>query len=285
MSRFLEDITEFINKQPFSVIRISEYHNGGEIETVEFTPSNPCQNTYSISKFFTMTAIGILHDRGLVSLDEKICDIFREELPEEYDSRWEKATVEMALLHRLGFPDSFLDIDVTDSNEFGEDFLKHCFTVPLSYTPGESSIYTDGAYYILSRVVSKKTGMHLDDFLWKEMFLKMNFREAAWSHCPLGYPIGATGLYIRSEDIVKIGMVYLEGGLYRGKRIVSEEWVNTALKNQYSLDFDDDKKIFYKGGMCGQKMIVAPFQNRVVGLQSYGANSDIIADFVKNYEK
>ena len=112
----------------------------------------------------------------------------------------------------------------------------------------------------------------------------MKFREAAWSHCPKGYPIGATGLYVNSEDIVKIGMVYLDGGLYRGERIVSEEWVNTAVKNGYSLDSDDEKKIYFKGGMCGQKMIIAPHQNRGVGLQSYGANSDIIADFVKNYE-
>lgn len=284
MSEFLRDISEFIKKQPFNILRISEVHNGGEIETAEFTPSNPCQNTYSIAKVFTMTAIGILCDRGLVSLDEKICDIFRDELPENIDSRWEKATVEMALLHRLGFPGSFLDIDVNDSNEFGEDFLKYCFTVTLEYTPGEGELYTDGAYYILSRIVSKKTGIHLDDFLWEEMFTKMKFREAAWSHCPMGFPIGATGLYINSEDIVKMGMVYLDGGLYRGERIVSEEWVKTAISKGYSLDFDKEKKIYYKGGMFGQKMIVAPYQKRVVGLQSFGANSDVIADFVKNYE-
>ena len=284
MSKFLNDITEFIKKQPFNVIRISEVHNGGEIETVEFNPSNPCQNTYSIAKFFTMTAIGILFDRGLVSLEEKICDIFREELPASIDSRWEKTTVEMALIHRLGFPAQFLDIDVTNCSEFGEDFLKHCFTVPLAYTPGEGEIYTDGSYYILSRIVSKKTGMHLDDFLWKELFWKMNFREAAWSRCPMGYPMGATGLYICSEDMVKMGMVYLDGGLYRGSRIVSEKWVELAKKNGYALDYDDEKKIFFKGGMCGQKLIIAPSQKRVVALQSYGANSDIIAGFVKNYE-
>ncbi|MBQ6265572.1 MAG: beta-lactamase family protein [Clostridia bacterium] len=284
MNKFLGDISDFIKKQPFQVIRISEYHNGGEIETVEFTPSNPCQNTYSIAKAFTMTAIGILRDRGLVSLNEKICDIFRDDLPENIDSRWEKSTVEMALLHRLGFPASFLDIDVTDSNEFGEDFLKYCFSVNLDYTPGEGELYTDGAYYLLSRIVSKKTGMKLDDFLWKEMFHKMKFREAAWSHCPMGYPIGATGLYIHSEDIIKVGMIYLNGGLYRGQRIVSEEWVERAKEKGYSLDCDSERKIFFKGGMHGQKLIIAPSQNRVVALQSYGANSDVIADFVKNYE-
>lgn len=284
MSRFLQDIKDFVEKQPFKVIRISEYHNGGKIETLEFTPSNPCQNAYSIAKAFTMTAVGILFDRGLLSLDEKICDIFRDELPDGIDSRWEKSTVETALLHRLGFPPSFLDIDVKDCAEFGEDFLKHCFTVPLAYTPNEKEIYTDGAYYILSRTVSKKTGMRLDDFLWKEMFWKMNFREAAWSHCPMGYPIGATGLYIGSEEIVKLGMVYLEDGQYRGERIVSREWVEKAKEKGYSLDCDSERKIFFKGGMHGQKLIIAPSQNRVVALQSYGANSDVIADFVKNYE-
>ena len=284
MSRFLEDITEFVKKQPFNVIRISEVQGDGEIETAEFTPANPCQNCYSISKLFTVTAIGILWDRGLLRLDETLGDIFEGRFPENADERLKGATVEMALTHRLGFPPQFLDIDVTHASEFGKDFLSYALSAKLEYAPGEGSIYTDGAYYVLSRIVSEKTGTRLDDFLWEEFFFKAGFAQAAWAHCPEGCPIGATGLYIGSEDIVKLGMLYRDGGLYRGERILSEEWVNRAIEKDYSIDFDPTHRIYFKGGMCGQKVIVAPEQNRVVALQSYGADSDVIAAFVRDYE-
>ena len=261
MSRFLEDITEFVKKQPFNVIRISEVQGDGEIETAEFTPANPCQNCYSISKLFTVTAIGILWDRGLLRLDETLGDIFEGRFPENADERLKGATVEMALTHRLGFPPQFLDIDVTHASEFGKDFLSYALSAKLEYAPGEGSIYTD-----------------------KEKALIENAAKAAWAHCPEGYPIGATGLYIGSEDIVKLGMLYRDGGLYRGERILSEKWVNRAIEKDYSIDFDPTHRVYFKGGMCGQKVIVAPEQNRVVALQSYGADSDVIAAFVRDYE-
>jgi hypothetical protein len=79
-------------------------------------------------------------------------------------------------------------------------------------------------------------------------------------------------------------MLYRDGGVYRGERILSEKWVNRAIEKDYSIDFDPTHRVYFKGGMCGQKVIVAPEQNRVVALQSYGADSDVIAAFVRDYE-
>ena len=140
----------------------------------------------------------------------------------------------------------------------------------------------DGAFYVLSRVAAKKAGMTLDNYLWRELFYPLGFREAAWSHCPHGHPIGGTGLYIGSEDMVKLGMVYLSGGLYRGRRILSEEWTKMAMEKEFALDWDAERRICYKGGMFGQKLIIAPEQNRAVALQAYGANSDIVAQWVRD---
>lgn len=285
MSRFLEDCAAFIKTQPFDIIRISEIHNDGEIETLNYLPANPCQNVYSVAKMFTMTAIGLLYDKGLLKLDEKVCDILADELPESgMDERWHTVTVEMALRHRLGLPVGFLDIDTTRSSEFGEDYLQYMFLSPLVYTPDTDSKYSDGAYYLLSRVAEKKAGMTIDNFLWKELLYKLGYQEMAWSHCPKGHPMGATGLYISSEDMVKLGYVYLSGGMYRGERVLSEEWVKMAIERGFSIDRDPDNKIFFKGGMCGQKLMFVPSQNRVVALQAFGANSNIIADWVKDYK-
>lgn len=281
MSRFLQNCVDFIATQPFEIIRISQIKDGGEIETIHCREENPCQNTYSVAKSFTMTAIGLLYDKGLVKPEEKVCDILADYLPEEgMDPRWRDVTVDMALTHRLGLPVGFLDIDVNPASKFGWDYLHYMLTYPLEFDPGTRYQYSDGAFYLLSRVVSAKTGEAMDTFLWRELFYPLGFQEMAWSRCPMGYPMGATGLYISSADMVKLGQVYLEGGTYYGKRILSEEWVCMALEREYAFEWDAGHRFFAKGGMCGQKLMVVPGANRAVAIQSYGADSGIVANWV-----
>ena len=280
-SQFLEECAAFAKERSLNVIRVSEARGGGEILTAEIMPASPCQDVYSVAKTFTMTAIGLLYDKGLLRTDEKVCDILSDELPESgMDERWRSSTVEMALTHRLGLPGGFLDIDVSPSWEFTGDFLNYLFTYPLAYEPGTESRYSDGAYYLLSRIVAKKAGMAMDDFLWKEMLPRLDVRELAWSHCPKGHPIGATGLYVHSSDMVKLGLVYLNNGLYKGRRILSEEWTRLALEKEFALNRYGQKGTYGKGGMHGQELLIVPYQDRVIAIQSFSEEPDEFNDFV-----
>ncbi len=281
MSEFLSELSAFLDSEPYDVIRISECTVDGEIHTLERQELAYCQNTYSVAKFFTMTAIGLLYDKGLVMPEDKVCDILKDELPEDIpDKRWYDVTVHHALTHSAGLPGGFLDIDVHKSSEFTEDFLKYMLTYPLDYNPGEDRAYSDGAYYLLSRVAASLAGMPMDDFLWRELLLKLDFQEAAWSHCPKGHAMGATGLYINSADGVKLGLVYLDGGRYRGQRILSEEWVNLAIEKGYGLGWDEDGKCFSKGGMNGQTITMIPSQKRAFMVQSFGADNGRITRWI-----
>ena len=284
MSKFMEDCAAFMKTQPFELIRISQIHNDGEIETLEFQQTNRCQNIYSGAKAFAMTAIGLLYDEGRLKPEDKICDILSGFLPEGMDERWRLATVDMALTHRLGLPGGFLDIDCAPVSQFGEDFLKYMLTYPLAYTPGEEECYADGSTYMLSRLVTAVSGEKLDDFLWKRLLWPMGFQEMAWSHCPMGYPIGATGMYIHSEDMVKLPYLYLKGGVYRGKRLLSEAWVKLVLEREYTYEWDHTGRWFFKGGMYGQKQMGLPYQNRAVAFQAYGGNSDVVAQWIADYK-
>ena len=283
MSRFLQDCAEFIKTQPFDIIRITRIKDGVS-ETLEGVEANPCQNLYSVAKSFTMTAIGLLYDRGLVKPEDKVCAILKDELQETgMDPRWHDVTVDMALTHRPGLPVGFLDIDVNPSSKFGWDYLRYMLTYPLVCDPGTEYRYSDGAFYLLSRIASKVAGVPMDTFLWKELFYPLGFQEMAWSRCPMGYPMGATGLYIGSADMAKLGQLYLDRGVYGGKRILSEEWVDMALTRSYGFDWDESHRCFAKGGMCGQRLMVIPEDRLVVALQAYGANSDVVAGWVMEH--
>ena len=97
--------------------------------------------------------------------------------------------------------------------------------------------------------------------------------------------MGATGLYIGSEDMVKLGALYLAGGEWNGRRILSEDWVRLAMEREFALDWDRSHRICSKGGMYGQRLILAPEQDRAVAVQAYGGNSDVVAEWVREYRE
>ncbi len=274
MSKFMDRAVEEAKKRGGTVYGISQIHNG-IAENVTITPANPCQDTYSVAKAFTVTAIGMLWDDGVLDTDERIVDIFRDELCDGMDPKWQEMTVHHVLKHRCGFPGGYVDIDCIDVNTMGEDLLQYLFKTKLLYSPGEQKTYSDGAYYLLSRVVTKKTGFGLDEFLWRRLFFPLGFREAAWSKCPMGYAMGATGLYIYTSDMVKLGQLYLDGGVYNGKRIISEEWVDIVKQREYEFERTPHGG-YRKGGMRGQMVMFYPEQNRAVAWHSY--EGDVAVD-------
>lgn len=280
MNRFLADMAAFIIEQGLNIFSIALIEGDDTLAEMQVKAANACQNSYSVAKAFCVTAVGMLYDRGLLSTDDLVCDILGDEAPEGMDERWRTATVHMALSHRLGLPGGFLDIDNPGAEAFGTDYLRYLLTTPLQCAPGEVSRYTDGAYYLISRIVEKAAGEPMDTFLWHELFAPLGFREMAWSRCPMGHPMGATGLYIRTGDMVKLGAIYLNGGEWKEHRYLTKEWVNIVLTRGYEMQtIDEETEAYGKGGMHGQKLIVLPRRQRVVAWHGYGA-SGILEDWL-----
>ena len=252
-----------------NVYFISEGDREYNIRTQCAVPANPCCNCYSIAKAFTVTAIGMLYDRGLLTPQTRLMDVLADKIPEGMDPRWNEVTLHHLMLHQVGFDRGLLDIDCEDASNYPTtDYLKLVLSTPLPHKPGTISQYTDAAFYLLSRVVERLAGMDLADFLRPVLMKTMNFKEFAWSVCPEGYSMGATGLYLRTEDTVKLGILYLNGGEWKGTRILSREWVDLVLKHGY--EFKDKGNGWYgKGGMRGQMLTFHPERGIAVAWHSY----------------
>lgn len=238
--------------EKYNMYFICEGNRDYTIKKEVVVPANPTCNCYSVAKAFTVMAIGILYDKGLLTLDTRVIDVLNKYLPTDIDEKWSKVTIHDVLLHKVGFGSGLLDIDCDDASLYQTfDYLKILFTTKLEYDPGTVYQYTDAAYYLLSRVVAEITHSDIEDFLRPILMETMKFKELAWSKCPKGYSMGATGLYIRTEDMVKLGILYLNKGIWMGNRIISEEWVNLVIANRY--EFTHIKNGWYaKGGMRGQ---------------------------------
>ncbi len=279
MSKFLEDFAKFIKVNDGKIFSIAEIIGNNNPEKIDLKENNASQNIYSISKMYTVTAIGILWDKGLLKAEDTVTGILGSECPENYEPYWENTTIDMLIRHRTGFPGGF-DTDVLDSSKYDPDYLKEIMLKKWKCPPDTEYNYEDAHYYILSRIVNKISGKPLLQFCWENIFLPLSFKEAAWSCCPQGHAIGATGLYIRCEDMIKLGAVYLNGGTYQGKRIISKNWVDIVLERQYEFAPNGIRDSYNKGGLYGQNLLVIPCENRVIAWQGCNHGEDN-ADFTK----
>lgn len=276
---FIEAFGNFIKEHNINIYRIAAMTSDEKVEVMTLHDCNPCQNSYSVSKFFTLTAVGLLWDEGLIKTDEKLTDIFGELCPSDMPCEWNNRTVEMAIKHHCGLPSGYLDIDCQDVLEFGNDYLSYVLSTTLN-DPSEFS-YTDAEFYLLARAVSLRSGKPMPEYLWDKLFGKLEFREVAWSCCPKNHPIGATGLYIRTEDMVKLGALYLNKGMYNGHRILSEKWIDTVIEREYLYPFVAHG--YGHGGMRGQMLAVFPKHNLAVAWHGFHDESESVNAWIDNF--
>lgn len=198
-----------------------------------------------------------------------LCDILKKYIPNNIDDKWLKVTIHDVLTQKVGFGCGLLDIDCDDASLYPTcDYLKIVLETKLVYEPGTVYQYTDAAFYLLSRVVYEITKTDLEAYIRPILMEKLKFKELAWSKCPYGYSIGATGLYIRTEDMVKLGILYINNGIWENERIISKEWIDLVISNRY--EFTHIKDGWYaKGGMRGQLLMFNREKKKAIACHSY----------------
>lgn len=251
------------------------YYKDGIVTEHRFQPCGNCHNCYSVAKTFTVTALGFLQDAGLIDVKNPVQCYLGDLIPRDADPAWQKITVEQVMTHTAGFDEGFLDIDVEDVRAYPtRDYLRMVFSHPLVHAPGQHRQYTDAAFYLLSRLVSCVSGEKLDVFLNRRLFQPLDFQEAAWSRCPCDYPMGATGLYISAADMVKLGALYLQEGVWQGRRLLSSEWTRRAVACEYELH-KKSAGLTGKGGMHGQQLLFHAQKGYALAWQAHSASEPI----------
>lgn len=215
---------------------------------------NHANNGHSVTKFFISSAVGILIGDGKISLSDKVTDYFSPiEMGKTIDSGWFGVTVEHALQHKTGILNIPFGVDEDDDiASIGDDFLKYVFSIKIDAQPGTSYKYSDAAYYLLGRIVSKAAGCNARDFIRDRITTPLEFKQWGMLLCPQGYTIGGGGLCSRSDDNAKLGFVWANKGMLGDKRMIPEEYIERAMANDYACGRFRDTDIFVKTGAHGQ---------------------------------
>ena len=244
---------------------------------------------WSASKTFTATAAGFACDEGLLDIHDKVVSFFSEdELPskdsvaaEDWE-RLQEMTVENLLMMSSGFR-SDLTGALMNITEKGGNWVRTAFSEPVTWTPGSMFYYNSVNTYLVSAIVSRVTHKPMDKYLEEKLFRPLGIDDWHWEHSPEGYPTGGWGLFINTESFAKMGQFLLQKGVWNGKRLLSEEWIDAMTgarimqnpSGEGSGDFDCGygyqvwrcKHGAYRlDGAYGQLCIVIPEKNAVVAI-------------------
>ena len=183
---------------------------------------------HSVSKTFTATAVGLAIADGKMKLTDKIIDFFPDKLPAELSDNLKAMTVRDLLTMSCGHdvePSGFRGGEETD---WVQAFLAH----PVVHKPGMFYLYNSLGTYMLSAIVQKVTGEKVVDYLDTRLFQPLHIDKPKWDESPQGINCGGWGLYLKTEDLAKMGQLLLQKGEWNGKQIIPAEWVAEMSKKQ-----------------------------------------------------
>lgn len=258
-------------------------HNGTILREAYYGTAGPeiAHDVLSVTKSVTALLVGIALEKGYIkSMDQPMGDFLRPVYPSIPQEKANITTRHLLTMsggfqwHELSAPSDYNNW-VNSANQ-----VQYMLDRPLVAQPGQVFAYDSGALHLLSVIVAQATGRQTKDFAREYLFDPLEIGERNWEVDHQGYNNGAAGLQITPYDMVKIGDLVLNHGEYRGKRVVSSEWIDQMTRSQIStgnalpygpeygycwwIGQSGGTSYAFANGWGGQFIVVVPDENLVV---------------------
>lgn len=232
----------------------------------------------SVTKSITSLLFGIAMGEGHIkTVEQQALDYFPS--GNNTDPHWKAMKLRDLLTMQSGIQWDEENYNEADNDciimEGKEDWIDYVLTRPMAEAPGNSFVYNSGASVLLGKIVREATGMKIDDYAGRHLFGPLGITEYHWKLTPLGEVDTEGGLYLRSEDLMKIGVMVMNGGMYEGKQIVPRTWI--AESTQQWVEFNEtrgygyqwwvpgnDPRIAAGNGYGGQFLFIIPEKDVIV---------------------
>lgn len=234
----------------------------------------------SVSKTFTSMAVGLAVSEGHLKLNERLVDIFPEHCPDNPSAYLKEITVEHLLTMSCGHSTdpTYKSWEIKDSSWI-RFFMEH----PVTHKPGTLFCYNSLGTYVLSAIVQKRTGEKIVDYLFPRLFRPLGINNVSWAESHEGINTGGWGLYLKTEDLAKMGLMILQKGQFNGRQVIPAEWIEAASAAQVpcvpaGLNSEDAAKLekFAKTSDWLQGYGYQMWRSRYNSFRADGANGQYI---------
>lgn len=232
-------------------------------------------NLKSVSKTLLSPLVGIaLRDSLISSVDAPL----RELLPDLYrrldgSSADDPRKDEIRLRHLLDMSSGLETTSFRNygawaaSSDWGWDQLRR----PMECAPGECYQYSTGVTHLLGIVLAESSGTSLRDFAREVLFEPLDAPLPGWDRSPQGYYLGGNNMALRPRDLLKVGVLHLNGGRYEGQQIVPTDWIERSWRPRFRSPWNGmgyghlwwvsdwgGEEVFSAWGYGGQFLVVVP---------------------------
>ena len=243
----------------------------------------------SVTKSVSSALIGIAIGRGeIAGLEAPLLSFFGDRDLSSVDARLREATLEDLLTMRSGIEWHEQDRPLDQTNttlqlERSSDWVGFTLSQPMDAAPGTKWAYNSGGSQLMSAVIRFATGQTIDRYAQEHLFGPLGVREFHWKFEPGGIPDTEGGLYLEALDLARIGQLYLDDGMWQGRRILPEGWARRSVARHvenvnaqgwgygyqwWRLD-RDGTEIWAGLGFGGQFLLVLPAQRVVAVANSW----------------
>jgi hypothetical protein len=178
------------------------------------------------------------------------------------------------------------------------DWIQFALDLPMAESPGERFNYCSPNIHLLSAILQRTTGMTTLEYAQQRLFDPMGITDVEWLIDPQGLHRGWGDLHLRPVDLPKLGLLYLNGGRWRARLLVSPWWIQEATVatslplqgwpegHEYAYLWYSAPGQIYAAGRGGQRIHVYPEEKLVVGLNAGSGIGDfgvIPTSFLETY--
>lgn len=204
-------------------LRYENYFNG-------FTATTP-HDTRSAGKSIGSAIIGLAIDDGIIESTEEYVYKY---LPQAYqytkDEQKAKIKLQDLLTMRSGI--GVYENDYQDA----DDWLKMVLEAKLKDEPGTRTDYKSADAFLLSVYLKERLTYPLELYMQTKLFSPLGITNFILNTDDRGNPYFAGGMRLTPRDLLKFGQLYLNKGMWKGERIISEKWVEASIKTHTQLE-------------------------------------------------
>ena len=201
------------------------FYRRGDLHTIQ-----------SVTKTVTSIVIGVaIARKDFPSLDTPILNFFDAAKVANLDERKRRITIRHLLTMTAGFDCNGFGVPLSDPNnctalmEASCDWVQFAINRPMAHEPGTVFEYNSGATELLAHIFRVATGTDIEEYAAQHLFAPLGIEHYYWKRTPSGLADAIAGLYLRPRDLAKLWYLFLKGGVWEGKQIVTRDWVKASV--------------------------------------------------------